>query len=158
MLTTVPSGSVTGVPLPAYPFVIATSFGDVVSSVSVTANNAADQRIYLVYDKDGRQRYTLSAVDASNWLVSENRYDANSNVIETRRYDKTLSDARVTAIAPAGISVAEVAFATQYLTVPQAQAALFPQAMVRASSMKVPASPETSTVSHDSALMRVPLI
>ena len=45
------------------------------------------------------------------WAISENRYDANGNVIEVRRYDKFLPNARVAAIdtvSSTGITVQEV--------------------------------------------------
>lgn len=82
-------------------------FGDSISPVTVTAT-AKDQRSYLVHDKDGRQRYTLTAVSSSEWTIVETRYDANGNAVETIRYDRLLSEARVTAIAAGGITASEV--------------------------------------------------
>jgi YD repeat-containing protein len=84
--------------------------GDVVGSVAVTAD-AADRRSYVVYDNDGRQRYGLQAAVGSTWVISESIYDANGNVTETRRYDKDLDEARLTAIdttTSPGITAAEV--------------------------------------------------
>jgi YD repeat-containing protein len=85
--------------------------GDVVSSVAVTPSDAFDRRSYAVYDNDGRHRYSLQASDASHWTISESRYDENGNVIETRRYDQLLPQARIDVIDSAtslGITKAEV--------------------------------------------------
>src|SRR5437762_3504682 len=51
-----------------------------------------DQRSYFVYDNDGRQRFTLRIFDRVDWIISENRFDADGNVIETRTYDKWFDD------------------------------------------------------------------
>jgi len=87
-------------------------FGDVVGSVAPAVSDD-DQRSYAVYDLAGRQRYSLQAVQAtnSNWSISENIYDKSGNVIETRRYDLPLTQARIDAIdsaGSAGITVDEV--------------------------------------------------
>ena len=77
---------------------------------------ANDQRDYVVYDNDGRARFTLTTTGSSGWTISENRHDANGNVIEARRYDKFLPNARVAAsIPPArpGITVSEIQRRTQ---------------------------------------------
>ncbi len=85
-------------------------FGDALTTVTPTADASVDHRSYFVSDDDGRPRFTLQSVDASNWVISETRRDNNGNVVETRRYDKPLSQARVTAIAASGsVTVAEVA-------------------------------------------------
>ncbi len=91
------------------------SLDDVVTAATITAastTSVGDQRSYLVYDKDGRLRFTLTADQDAKWVIGENRYSANSNnLIETRRYDKFLSDTRVNAIdttASPGITVTEV--------------------------------------------------
>lgn len=62
--------------------------GDVVLSVPVVPDALNDQRSYLAYDENGRQRYLLQAYSGGNWVVSESIYDANGNVIEARRYDQ----------------------------------------------------------------------
>ncbi|MBB6091183.1 YD repeat-containing protein [Povalibacter uvarum] len=62
--------------------------GDVVLSVPVTSDALGDQRSYFAYDEDGRQRYMLQAYSGGNWVVSESIYDANGNVVESRRYDQ----------------------------------------------------------------------
>ena len=64
-----------------------------------------------MYDNDGRARFTLKATGSSGWAISENRYDANGNVIEVRGYDKFLPNARVAAIDSAsspGITLPEI--------------------------------------------------
>ena len=87
-------------------------FGDIVGSgFVVPPANANDQLSYVVYDNDGRTRFTLKATGSRGWMISENRHDANGNIIETRRYDKFLPNARVTAIDSAGspgITVPEI--------------------------------------------------
>ncbi|WP_238175986.1 putative Ig domain-containing protein, partial [Kribbella albertanoniae] len=85
-------------------------FGDIAGAV-LPASDVNDQRSILSYDKDGRLRFTVTAVRDDKWAISENRYDPNGNVIETRRYDKFLLEARVTALdtaASPGLSVAEI--------------------------------------------------
>ncbi len=89
------------------------SLDDVVTAATVTAaltTNIGDQRSYLVYDKDGRVRFTLTADQEAKWVISENRYNANNNVIETRRYDKFLSDAKANGLdtTTSPITVAKV--------------------------------------------------
>jgi YD repeat-containing protein len=83
-------------------------FGDAIGPVTVAASSR-DQRSYQVYDKDGRQRYQLQAVSSDAWAIAETIYDANGNAVETRRYEKRLSDPRVIAIEAEGIAAAEVA-------------------------------------------------
>lgn len=94
-------------------------FGDVVSAVTPTLS-LGDQRTYLVYDNDGRQRFTVQAdsVDpitaVKHWTVSENIFDANGNVIETRRYDQFVNETdanpakTINPTAP-GFTVAQIA-------------------------------------------------
>ncbi|WP_237745110.1 putative Ig domain-containing protein [Kribbella catacumbae] len=84
--------------------------GDIAGPM-VPAANANDQRSILAYDKDGRLRFTVTAVTDTGWAIGENRFDANSNVIETRRYDQLLPEDRIAALdttASPGLSVAEV--------------------------------------------------
>jgi YD repeat-containing protein len=86
------------------------AFGDVVG-LQAPGANALDQRVYNVFDNDGRQRFLLVADNGTNWTISENRFDNDNNVVETRRYDKFLSETRINADDSAtspGISVAEV--------------------------------------------------
>jgi YD repeat-containing protein len=61
-----------------------------VNSVSI-ATHASDRRTYTVRDDDGRERFSLTATDANSWVVTENIRDANGNIVETRRYDRTLA-------------------------------------------------------------------
>ncbi len=71
---------------------------DVLVANTVTpAVNGTDRLSYFVYDKDGRVRFTLQGM-SDKWLIAENRYDQNGNVIEARRYDKALTDARIIAM------------------------------------------------------------
>ena len=61
--------------------------------------------------RDGQTRFSLQAAGAAGWVVSENRHDANGNIIEVRAYDRFLPDARVAALdsaASPGITVAEI--------------------------------------------------
>ena len=84
--------------------------GDAISAPVTPQVNTNDQRSYFVYDNDGRQRYTLQANIGTSWTIAENRFDANGNIVETRRYDKFLPEARLNAIDTStspGISVAE---------------------------------------------------
>jgi YD repeat-containing protein len=96
------------------------AFGDAVGmqSPGVDINDA---RTVIVYDDDGRARFTLQAStklfgDSPSgtprpWTIGEQRYDLNGNVSETRRYDQYLDESRIeaddTASSP-GISVAEM--------------------------------------------------
>lgn len=78
---------------------------------SSQTNLGNSSRTLQVYDANNRARYTLSVVDASNWVVTENVYDANGNVIETRRYDKSISATRVNSMTgsttPGGARIVE---------------------------------------------------
>ncbi|WP_187426872.1 putative Ig domain-containing protein [Nitrosomonas communis] len=85
--------------------------GDVISAPVTPQVNTRDQRSYFVYDNDGRSRYTLQAHNGTAWTIAENRFDANGNIVETRRYDKFLPEARLDATdtsASPGINVAEI--------------------------------------------------
>lgn len=66
------------------------------ASFALPAEDAAnDRRTYTVYDNDNRLKYTLNAKSATEWVVSENIYDLNNNVVELRAYAQTISDATV---------------------------------------------------------------
>ncbi|WP_405060174.1 putative Ig domain-containing protein [Kribbella sp. NBC_01505] len=86
------------------------TLGDAPGPVEPAAN-ANDQRSILAYDKDGRIRFSVTAVRDDEWAIAENKFDANGNIIETRRYDKPLLEARIadldTATSP-GLSVGDV--------------------------------------------------
>ena len=87
------------------------AFGDVVGAFVPPTATVNDQCSYVVYDNDGRACFMLKSTGTSGWAISENRYDATGNVIEARRYDKFLSNARVAAIDSAGspgITVPEI--------------------------------------------------
>jgi YD repeat-containing protein len=84
--------------------------GDAISAPVTLEINTNDQRSYFVYDHDGRQRYTLQAFIGTSWTIAENRFDANGNIVEVRRYHKFLLEEQLNAIdtsASPGISVAE---------------------------------------------------
>src|SRR5262249_32612762 len=79
----------------------------------------------FVYDDDGRIRYTIQAANktftnvvAKDWTITEQRYDLNGNVSETRRYDKFIDETRLNAIdttSSPGITVAEMVTELQTL-------------------------------------------
>lgn len=86
-------------------------FGDVLGPFTPPAVHQRDQRSYSVYDKDGRVRFTVQAEIANSWSISENRYDVAGNLIESRRYDKFLLEARIDALTTPdspGISLPEI--------------------------------------------------
>ncbi|HEV7609219.1 MAG TPA: hypothetical protein VGO61_17895 [Steroidobacteraceae bacterium] len=58
-------------------------FGDIVTSVSPTANASLDRIERTAYDKDGRAAYSIDALGG----VTERRFDRNGNVIRTRLYE-----------------------------------------------------------------------
>ncbi len=97
------------------------SLGDVVSASEITpAQDVNDRRSYFVYDDDGRRRFVIEAQSKvfpnapsvpKDWTISENIFDANGNVVETRRYDKFIVEERLDAIdtpASPGITQGEV--------------------------------------------------
>jgi YD repeat-containing protein len=87
-----------------------TNYGDAPTSPGAP-QNFQDERTYLIYDVDGRQRFTLQAVSGLNWTIAENRFDEQGNIIETRAYEKYLPDARVVAddsTQSPGISLSEL--------------------------------------------------
>jgi YD repeat-containing protein len=92
--------------------IILDGFGDVIDSIAThPAATPGDQRSYVVYDGDGHARFGLKATGATGWVVGENRYDANCNVIEVLAYDRFVPDARIVALDSAfspGITVAEI--------------------------------------------------
>jgi YD repeat-containing protein len=59
------------------------------------AADVNDRRTLDVYDAAGRKRFELQTDTTPRWSVSENRYDAIGNVIESRRYDRQVTDAWV---------------------------------------------------------------
>jgi YD repeat-containing protein len=77
------------------------SFGAVASGFTLQ-QSTVDQRTYFTYDADGRQTYTLSAVDSNRWAVTQKLYDANGNVIESRAYDQYIPDSFVSGTDPTG--------------------------------------------------------
>ncbi len=61
--------------------------GDTVLSVAVSINSSKDQTTAYIYDAVGKVHYSINALNQ----VSENRYDANGLIIESRQYDKAIS-------------------------------------------------------------------
>lgn len=62
-------------------------FGDVVTSVSVGSNPNADRVSQSIYDRDGREKYSIDPAGA----VTERTFDAAGNVIRTRAYSRTVA-------------------------------------------------------------------
>src|ERR1700752_3218711 len=94
---------------------VVASFGDVVAAVPPLVAPTNDQISRLVYDGDGRVRFSLKSTGAMGWTISENRCDANGNVIEARAYDRSLPDGRVAALDSSGSQGSTVAEIQQEL-------------------------------------------
>ncbi|HWM69348.1 MAG TPA: hypothetical protein VNO35_22350 [Steroidobacteraceae bacterium] len=71
------------------------TLGDVVTSVPVTANAAADRVTQSVYDRDGRNVYSIDAAGT----VTERQFDANGNVTRVRTYSDQIAPGTYTSIA-----------------------------------------------------------
>jgi YD repeat-containing protein len=74
------------------------------TTIETAANavaSASDQMTRYVYDAAGRQRFVLRADKTGRWTVGESRYDAIGNLIESRRYDRYLTDAWIVGLDPA---------------------------------------------------------
>ena len=54
---------------------------------------ANDRKVQYVYDAVGRQRFVLQTDSNARWTVSESRYDVIGNLVESRRYDRYVTDA-----------------------------------------------------------------
>ena len=63
------------------------------------AGSSKDRVILTVFDKDNRETFTLTSVENNRWVVTENRFDDNGNIIESRRYDKKMVQSKVDALA-----------------------------------------------------------
>ena len=96
-----------------------TGLGNVVTSIATQGDNAQDRRTYFVYDKDGRQRFTLKSVNQNNWKATETIYDRNNNIFERRQYDNYVGTGAVNKIIAGSseengrISQTEMAWALQ---------------------------------------------
>ena len=73
------------------------SLGDVVTSIRTPILNPGDQITHIVRDSDGREQFTLTKTshdkvwsEAFDFVATENIYDNNGNVIETRRFDQLI--------------------------------------------------------------------
>jgi YD repeat-containing protein len=73
------------------------TFGDIVTFGQVTAPtaNAADRREQHVYDKDGREVFTID----SGYGVTKRFYDGNGNVIRALRYATPIASGTYTTVA-----------------------------------------------------------
>ena len=96
-----------------YATAISTSgFGDKVTSVTVTASAAADELVQSIYDRDGREIYTIDAEGS----VIERAYDGDGNVTRARAYAKavpagtvyTTASALTSALTTAGNSLTTI--------------------------------------------------
>ena len=70
-------------------------WGDVRTSIGSLSTHSQDRRTYTIRDENNRERFTLTTVDGSNWVATENVLDKNSNVVETRRFDRYVTGSRV---------------------------------------------------------------
>src|SRR5207244_5978969 len=59
---------------------------------------ANDRKVQYVYDAVGRQRFVLQTDSDGRWTVSESRYDVIGNLVESRRYDRYVTDAWVATV------------------------------------------------------------
>ena len=57
-----------------------------------------DRKVQYVYDAAGRQRFVLQTDSNPGWTVSESRYDVIGNVVESRRYDRYVTDAWIATV------------------------------------------------------------
>ncbi|MDF2120414.1 putative Ig domain-containing protein [Roseiarcaceae bacterium H3SJ34-1] len=70
-------------------------------AAALAANaDAADRKTCLVQDQAGRQRFVLQADAIGSWTLGESRYDLFGNLVETRRYDRYLTDAWIASLVP----------------------------------------------------------
>ena len=59
---------------------------------------ANDRKVQYVHDAVGRQRFVLQTDSSAHWTVSESRYDVLGNLIESRRYDRYVTDAWIATV------------------------------------------------------------
>ncbi|WNO11314.1 hypothetical protein [Teredinibacter sp. KSP-S5-2] len=83
-----------------------TGFGDMLTETSsgVGAAGSEVRETLYVYDDSDNKRFTLTLTSNNEYVASENIFDKNGNVIESRRYDKNLTSAQITG-AQAGTSI-----------------------------------------------------
>lgn len=64
----------------------------VIAGLGYTNNNYGNARVSrMVYDNNNRLRFSAQRADSTNYTLTENRYDAMGNVVETIGYDKYLA-------------------------------------------------------------------
>lgn len=84
-------------------------FGDVVTAVSAIRNDSADRVTQVVYDRDGRERFTIDAVGT----VTERTFDDNGNIVRTRGYANSVAPGTYTTIAAVNVALAAAQNDTQ---------------------------------------------
>lgn len=84
-------------------------FGDVVTAVSAIRNDSADRVTQAVYDRDGRERFTIDAVGT----VTERTFDDNGNIVRTRGYANSVAPGSYTTIAAVNVALAAAQNDTQ---------------------------------------------
>ncbi|ALI34756.1 putative deoxyribonuclease RhsA [Candidatus Nitrosocosmicus oleophilus] len=95
------------------PSIALEGLGDVtIDSITNPAPMPGDKRTHIVYDGDNQLRFSLKSVDATTgWIVDENRYDIDYNIIEKRTYDRFTPEAIISALEEpslSGIRVEEI--------------------------------------------------
>ena len=85
-------------------------WGDSPASFTPTHHDQ-DKQVYTIRDDDGRERFTLTLVDGTRWVATESIFDAKGNIIESRRFDRYLSESSVNSMllggSPQGNTVTE---------------------------------------------------
>ncbi len=69
------------------------------------AEHVNDRLHYTIRDEYGRERFTVTKQNQDYWSITENVYDKNSNIIETRSYDKSMEQSRMNAMRGDGVIV-----------------------------------------------------
>ena len=78
-------------------------------SAALVADDVNDVRSWHVRDADGRLRYQLQALNESEVLATETRYDHNGNAIATVRYRAPINLSALNVAAVDGLTADEVA-------------------------------------------------
>ncbi len=76
---------------------------DIESQLLIITDNTHDRQTYNVYDDDSRKRFTVTYTgegvsNTGEWVVTESIFDENGNVVESRRFDATLSNSALASI------------------------------------------------------------
>ena len=93
-----------------------TDWSNIPTNVSVSAH-AADRRTYTVYDDNQRKRFSVTASNSNSWVVTESILDKNGNTVESRRYDRALSNGDVGGVINAGSSAKHVITEAEMISV-----------------------------------------